>query len=136
LVKPGAAYRERPTAYKIPSYKEIDRNLIVAFVRESSPFLGDPDKPGRVTTAEVYAEDKQIIKTIQAGKGAYEPIGRGKEWTMQSARVAGDLTSKPPGCYLGARRLTPRLFDAFVRNYPPHGLVSSLKPTATYTRVV
>jgi hypothetical protein len=28
LVKPGAAYRERPTAYKIPFYKEIDRNLL------------------------------------------------------------------------------------------------------------
>ena len=65
-----------------------------AFVRESSAFLRNPDKPGRVTTAEVYAEDKQIIETVQAGKGAYQPIGRGKEWTIQSARVAGDEGQK------------------------------------------
>src|SRR6202043_206729 len=65
-----------------------------AFVRESSAFLRNPDKPGRVTTAEVYAEDKQIIKTMEACKGAYQPIGLGKEWTIQSARVAGDEGQK------------------------------------------
>ena len=65
-----------------------------AFVRESSAFLRNPDKPGRVTTAEVYAEDKQIIETIHAGTGAYQPIGLGKEWTIQSARVAGDEGQK------------------------------------------
>jgi hypothetical protein len=64
------------------------------FVRESSAFLRNPDKPGRVTTAEVYAEDKQIIVTVQAGKGAHQPIGLGKEWTIQSARVAGDQGQK------------------------------------------
>jgi conjugative relaxase-like TrwC/TraI family protein len=65
-----------------------------AFVRESPAFLRNPDKPGRVTTAEVYAEDKQIMETIQAGTGAYQPIGLGKEWTIQSARVAGDEGQK------------------------------------------
>jgi hypothetical protein len=65
-----------------------------AFVRESSAFLRNPDKSGRVTTAEVYAEDKQIIETVQAGKGAHEPIGLGKEWAIQSARVAGDQGQK------------------------------------------
>jgi hypothetical protein len=61
-----------------------------AFVRESSAFLRNPDKPGRVTTTEVYAKDKQIIETLQTGKGAHQPIGLGKEWTTQNARVAGD----------------------------------------------
>jgi hypothetical protein len=42
----------------------------------------------------VYAEDKQIIETVQAGKGAYEPIGRGKKWTIQSTRIAGDQGQK------------------------------------------
>jgi hypothetical protein len=42
----------------------------------------------------VYAEDKQIIETVQAGKGAHQPIGLGKEWTIQSARVAGDQGQK------------------------------------------
>jgi hypothetical protein len=65
-----------------------------AFVRESSALPRNPGKPGRVTTAEVYAEDKQIIQTVPAGKGACEPIGRGKEWTVQSARVAGDEGQK------------------------------------------
>ena len=65
-----------------------------AFVRESSAFLRNPDKPGRVTTAEVYAEDKHIVEATQAGKGAYEPIGLGKEWTIQSARIAGDKGQK------------------------------------------
>src|ERR1700719_2561374 len=65
-----------------------------AFVRESSAFLRNPDKPGRVTTAEVHAEDKQITETVHAGKGTHEPIGRGKEWTIQSARVAGDEGQK------------------------------------------
>src|SRR3984893_13013565 len=65
-----------------------------AFVRESPAFLRNPDKPGRVTTAEVYAEDKQILETIQAGTDAYQPIGLRKEWTIQSARVAGDEGQK------------------------------------------
>jgi conjugative relaxase-like TrwC/TraI family protein len=65
-----------------------------AFVRESPAFLRNPHKPGRVTTAEVYAEDKQIMETIQAGAGAYQPIGLRKEWTIQSARVAGDQGQK------------------------------------------
>jgi len=65
-----------------------------AFVRESSAFLRNPDKPGRVTTAEVYSEDKQIIETVQAGEGAHQPIGLGKEWTIQSAQVAGDKGQK------------------------------------------
>jgi hypothetical protein len=65
-----------------------------AFVRKSSTFLRNPDKPGRVTTAEVYAEDKQIIATIQAGKGAHQPIGLRKESTVQSARVADDEGQK------------------------------------------
>ena len=65
-----------------------------AFVRESSAFLRNPDRPGRVTTAEVYAEDKKIVETVQAGKGAYEPIGLGKEWTIKSARIAGDEGQK------------------------------------------
>src|ERR1700730_13046929 len=60
------------------------------FVRESSAFLRNPDKPGRVTTAQVYTEDKEIIETVQAGKGVHQPIGLGKEWTIRSARVAGD----------------------------------------------
>jgi hypothetical protein len=42
----------------------------------------------------VHAEDKQIIDTIQAGTGAYQPIGLGKEWTIQSARVVGDEGQK------------------------------------------
>jgi conjugative relaxase-like TrwC/TraI family protein len=65
-----------------------------AFVRKSSAFLRNPDKPGRITTAEVYAEDKRIIERVQAGKGAYQLIGLGKEWTIQSARVAGDQGQK------------------------------------------
>ena len=67
-----------------------------AFVRKSAAFLRNPGKPGRVTTAEVYAEDKQIIETMQAGKGVRQPIGLGKEWTIQSARVAGDEGRRTP----------------------------------------
>ena len=65
-----------------------------AFVRESSAFLRNPDKLGRVTTAEVYAEEKQIIKTVQAGKGGFRPIGLAEEWTIHSARVATDQGQK------------------------------------------
>jgi len=36
------------------------------------------------------AEDRQIIETVQAGKGARQPIGLEKDWTTQSARVAGE----------------------------------------------
>jgi hypothetical protein len=65
-----------------------------AFVRENSAFLCNPDKPGQVTTAEVFAEDKHIIETVQAGKGRYQAIGLGKEWTIQGARVASDQKQK------------------------------------------
>jgi primosomal protein N' len=59
-----------------------------AFVRERSAFLRNADNPARVTTAEVYAEDKQIIETMEACKGAYQPIGLGKEWVIRHPLVA------------------------------------------------
>jgi hypothetical protein len=69
FVKPGAAYRERSTTYKIPSYKEIDRNLIVAFVRDSSAFRHDPGHNRR---------------GVRRGQQIFETIPEGKEWTSQS----------------------------------------------------
>jgi hypothetical protein len=65
-----------------------------AFVREGSAFLRNPNNPGRITTNEVYAEDNRIIETVQAGKGVLQPIDLGRQWTIQSARVAGDKGQK------------------------------------------
>lgn len=50
--------------------------------------------PAGSQTTEVYAEDKQIIETMKVGKGTYKPIGLGRAWTIQSARVNGDEGQK------------------------------------------
>ena len=55
------------------------------------------DKPGRVTTAEVYEEEKNIIETVKAGKGAYQPIGREKSGR---SRARGLLATRPEECRL------------------------------------
>ena len=71
-----------------------------AFDRESSAFLRNPDKRGRVTTAEVHAEDKQIDPAFLLGMRLYPdmyPLVRQvQQATAHPIRACSALSGSEP----------------------------------------
>src|SRR5271165_798696 len=93
-------------------------------------FLRSVGDAGKVTTAEVYQEDKEIIALVEAGKGTVQALDTDKRWKIRSELVAGDSGQRAALHH----SLWSRDFLMGIRGKPGVGKTTLIKEAATAIR--